>query len=70
MLRGNCRRRVAAGLLALGLALSAPLPAEARVLERTAITSEDRSELALWERVWMILSSTWERASVLIDPNG
>ena len=71
MLRRNCRRVIACGVLAVCLALAAPQATEAQVLQRQQIEEpEGRSELALWEKVWSAISSTWAQVSVMIDPEG
>ncbi len=73
MSRSNLKRIVAAGMLAVCLAVALPDSAQAWQVE---LPGQDQVEVGIeeettfWHELWRHIESLWARSSVLIIPEG
>ncbi len=74
MARGNLRKAIAAGALAMCLVLALPGTAQARQLELPSHPDQAEigigEEVTFWQMLWQRIESLWARSSVLIIPEG
>ncbi len=74
MFRGNLRRTIAVGLLAMCLVMALPDSAQARQVELPS--HPDQAEFGIeddfgfWHELWRRIEAIWAWSSVLIIPEG
>ncbi len=72
MLRGNLRKAIAVGILAMCLVLALPDSAQARQVKLPDHQAEVGIEegVTFWHQLWRRIESIWANSSVLIIPEG